>query len=104
MKAGHGAEARPEHDLDRRDGSARQDVRQPDGRRGREQREAARAGAAGRRAGHRRPCDQADAALEAADGEAKVAIVSLLAGLDAAGGAPRLAARGGVVRRALEGG
>ena len=37
----NGAEARPEHDLDRDDGPARPDVREPDGRRRRQQREAA---------------------------------------------------------------
>jgi N-acetylmuramic acid 6-phosphate etherase len=45
---------------------------------------------------------EADAALEAAGGEVKVAIVSLLAGLDAAGARERLERSGGVVRRALE--
>jgi len=43
-----------------------------------------------------------DAALESSGGDAKVAIVSLLSGLDAAGARTRLAAAGGVVRRALE--
>jgi N-acetylmuramic acid 6-phosphate etherase len=44
----------------------------------------------------------AEAALEAAGGEVKVAIVSLLAGLDASGARSRLEASGGVLRRALE--
>ena len=42
-----------------------------------------------------------DAALESSAGEVKVAIVSLLSGLDAASARARLAAAGGVVRRAL---
>jgi N-acetylmuramic acid 6-phosphate etherase len=46
--------------------------------------------------------EQADAALEAANGEAKVAIVSLVAGLDATGARERLERSGGVVRTALE--
>jgi N-acetylmuramic acid 6-phosphate etherase len=45
-------------------------------------------------------CD-ADAALAAAGGDAKVAIVSLLAGIDAAAARARLDAGGGHVRRAL---
>ena len=45
---------------------------------------------------------EVDAALESSDGDAKVAIVSLLSGLDAAGARTRLDAAGGVVRRALE--
>jgi N-acetylmuramic acid 6-phosphate etherase len=45
---------------------------------------------------------EVDIALESSDGEVKVAIVSLLSGLDAAGARSRLAATGGVVRRALE--
>jgi N-acetylmuramic acid 6-phosphate etherase len=44
-----------------------------------------------------------DEALAAAHGDARVAIVSLLAGLDAAAAAQRLERAGGVVRRALEG-
>lgn len=48
------------------------------------------------------PPDQADAALDAADGDAKVAIVSLLAGVDAATARSRLDAAGGIVRKALE--
>jgi N-acetylmuramic acid 6-phosphate etherase len=46
--------------------------------------------------------DEVDAALAAADGEPKVAIVSLLAGLGSAEARSRLAAAGGVVRKALE--
>jgi N-acetylmuramic acid 6-phosphate etherase len=42
-----------------------------------------------------------DAALESSAGDVKVAIVSLLSGLDAASSRARLAAAGGVVRRAL---
>ena len=45
---------------------------------------------------------EVDAALESSAGEVKVAIVSLLAGLDAAGARTRLDAAGGIVRRALE--
>jgi N-acetylmuramic acid 6-phosphate etherase len=45
--------------------------------------------------------DAADAALARADGNAKVAIVSLLAKVDAAAARQRLEAAGGVVRRAL---
>jgi N-acetylmuramic acid 6-phosphate etherase len=45
---------------------------------------------------------RADAALEAADGDAKVAIVSLLAGVDADTARARLAATDGVIRAALE--
>ena len=43
-----------------------------------------------------------DDALESANGDVKVAIVSLLAGLDATGARTRLDAAGGVVRRALQ--
>ena len=43
-----------------------------------------------------------DAALAAADGDAKVAIVSLLTGLDPAAARARLGAAGGAVRRAVE--
>ena len=45
--------------------------------------------------------EDADAALEAAGGEVKVAIVALLAGLDPDAARARLADAGGVVRRAL---
>jgi N-acetylmuramic acid 6-phosphate etherase len=44
---------------------------------------------------------EVDAALDAADGDAKVAIVSLLAGVDAATARQRLDRNGGVVRRSL---
>ena len=47
--------------------------------------------------------DEADEALAAADGSAKVAIVSLLTGLDAAEARTRLAANGGDIRPVLEG-
>jgi N-acetylmuramic acid 6-phosphate etherase len=47
------------------------------------------------------PAD-AEAALAAAGGDAKVAIVALVGGVDAAGARERLYAAGGVVRRALE--
>ena len=47
------------------------------------------------------PEPEVDAALAASAGDAKVAIVSLLTGLDAAGARARLAAADGVVRRAL---
>ena len=46
--------------------------------------------------------DEVDASLEAADGEVKVAIVSLLAGVDAAAARERLARNDGVVRRSLD--
>ena len=46
--------------------------------------------------------EQVDSALESSDGDVKVAIVSLLSGLDAAEARSRLAAAGGIVRRALE--
>ena len=46
--------------------------------------------------------DEVDAALESAGGDAKVAIVSLLTGIDAAAARMRLEASAGVVRRALE--
>jgi len=45
---------------------------------------------------------EVDAALESAGGDVKVAIVSLLTGLSTADARARLAAAGGVVRRALE--
>jgi N-acetylmuramic acid 6-phosphate etherase len=48
------------------------------------------------------PSDEVDAALAASDGDARVAIVSLLTGLDAEGARTRLAEAGGIVRRAVE--
>ncbi len=48
------------------------------------------------------PRDRAEEALAAADGSAKVAIVMLLAGVDAASARTRLAAAGGNIRLALE--
>ena len=45
--------------------------------------------------------EQVDAALAEADGDAKVAIVALTAGIDAATARARLDAAGGVVRKAL---
>jgi N-acetylmuramic acid 6-phosphate etherase len=48
------------------------------------------------------PDDDVDAALAAAGGEVKVAIVSLLAGIDPAAARERLDEAGGAVRRALE--
>ena len=45
--------------------------------------------------------DEADRALEAADGSAKVAIVSLLAGVDADAARARLAEAGGSIRSAI---
>jgi len=48
--------------------------------------------------------EAADAALARADGNAKIAIVSLLAKVDAAVAQQRLEAAGGIVRRALAGG
>ena len=47
------------------------------------------------------PDERVDAALDAAGGDARVAIVSLLARVDAETARARLAAAGGVVRRAL---
>ena len=47
------------------------------------------------------PSEAIDAALAAADGDARVAIVSLLAGVDAASARARLEAAGGNVREAL---
>ena len=47
--------------------------------------------------------DQVDSALDAADGDAKVAIVSLLAGIGADAARARLVAANGVVRKALPG-
>jgi N-acetylmuramic acid 6-phosphate etherase len=46
---------------------------------------------------------EVDSALDAAGGDARVAIVSLLAGVDAADARSRLERNGGVVRRSLEG-
>ena len=48
------------------------------------------------------PGADVDAALDAADGDARVAIVSLLAGVDAVDARDRLELSGGVVRRSLE--
>lgn len=45
--------------------------------------------------------DEVEAALEAANGNAKVAIVSLLSGVDVELARSRLEAAGGVVRRSL---
>ncbi len=47
------------------------------------------------------PPDEADEALAAADGSAKVAIVTLLAGIDVEAARSRLAAAGGNIRQAL---
>ena len=92
LKAGHGAEARPQHDLDDRDGAAREDLRQPDGRRRRHEREAPRRACG--ESWRMRPAavGRVEAALDAADGDAKVAIVSLLAGVDADDARARLEA------------
>ena len=79
----HGTEARLEHDLDRDDGSAGQDLRRPDGRRALLEREAPSPGTQGRRLATGVSPDEAEQALAEADGSAKVAIVSLLTGLDA---------------------
>ena len=46
--------------------------------------------------------DRVDAALADANGDAKVAIVALVAGIDSAAARARLDASGGVVREALE--
>ena len=48
------------------------------------------------------PAERVDAALAAANGNAKVAIVSLLTGLDPEAARARLDRTGGIVRRALE--
>jgi N-acetylmuramic acid 6-phosphate etherase len=48
------------------------------------------------------PREQVDDALEAAGGDPKVAIVALLGGVDATTARARLAAAGGVVRKALD--
>jgi N-acetylmuramic acid 6-phosphate etherase len=48
------------------------------------------------------PEEQVDAALAAAEGDARVALVSLLAGIDSAQARERLAAAGGSVRQAVE--
>ena len=48
------------------------------------------------------PPEQVEKALEAANGDAKVAIVSLLAGLDADAARARLEDAGGVVSLAVE--
>jgi len=48
------------------------------------------------------PEEKVDAALAAADGDARVALVSLLTGVDAAAARERLAAAGGSVRKATE--
>ena len=47
------------------------------------------------------PEDQVSAAMAAADGDAKVAIVSLLAGVDAQTARSRLSAAGGMIREAV---
>ena len=48
------------------------------------------------------PPERVDQALAAAGGDPKVAIVSLLTGLDADAASARLTGAGGVVRRAVE--
>ena len=87
-QGGHRAEARPQHDLDDRDGPPREDLREPDGRRRRDERQASGPRPPHRRAGDRsRAASSVDAALADSGGDAKVAIVSLLAGVDVGGGA-----------------
>ena len=84
LKAGHGPEARPEHALDDLDDQARQDVREPHGRRPRGEREAARPGAADRPARDGRTARAAPTRPSRPPAaSAKVAIVSLLADVDA---------------------
>ena len=100
-EGGNGAEARSQHALDDLHDPPRQDVRQPDGRRRGDERQAARASPAHRRDRHRSPAGQVAEALAAADGDAKVAIVSLLGGVDV-GGRARLDAAGHNIRLALE--
>ena len=94
-QGGNRAEARSQHALDRLDDPARQDLRQPHGRRLGDEREAARTRPAHRADGDRRrhPSRSSDA-LSAADGDAKVAIVSLLAEIDSAEARARLDAAG----------
>ena len=100
-QSGDGPEARPEHDLDGRDDPARQDLRQPDGRRRGREREAPRAGTPHRRTATGASSEDVDEALEASGGEAKVAIVSLLAEVDADTARARLRDANGNVRLAL---
>ena len=103
-QGGHRPEARAQPDLDCLDDPARQGLRQPDGRRRRRQREATGAGARDRADGHRRRAPTRPTRRStASEGSAKVAIVSLLTGLDAAEARARLAATGGDIRPALEG-
>jgi hypothetical protein len=110
-ESGHGAEARPQHDLHDLDDPAREDLRESHGRRRGDEREAPRAGPADRGGGggrrsHHDPTapshNEFELPLEAADGDAKVAIVSLLAGVDAADARTRLAASDGNIRPALD--
>ena len=68
----------------------------------RDEREASRTRTADRPHATGADPEQVDEALAAADGDAKVAIVSLLAGVDAEAARARLAAAGGVVRKALD--
>ena len=98
----NGTEARTQHDLDRFDDPARKDLRKPHGRRRGREREAQRSRATDRR--HRDRCvDRAGRdALAAADGDARVAIVSLVADVDARAARERLAESGGSIARALE--
>jgi hypothetical protein len=91
-----------EHDLDDLDDPAWQDVRQPDGRRLRHEREAARTGPADRDDRDRCAARAGHEALVAAGGSAKVAIVTLLAGVDVDAARSRLAAANGNIRLALE--
>ena len=97
------AEARAEHALDDLDGPAREDVRQPHGRRRRDATRSCGRACDGSCAPRRAPRpDEVDAALAAADGEAKVAIVSLLAGIDADEARARLDDAGQSIRLAVE--
>ena len=95
------AEARLEHALDRFDDPARQDLRQPHGRRLGDEREAARTRQAHRGHGDRRLPGQVEHALSAAEGDAKVAIVSLLAEIDSDEARAKLDAAGQSIRLAL---
>ena len=101
-QGGHRAEARAQRDLDRDDGSSRPHVCRPDGRRrARTTRSCASVRAATSCSPAARPEDDVDAALDAAGGDARVALVSLLAGVDPSTARERLDGAGGSVRLAL---
>ena len=100
-EGGNRAEARPQHDLDGVDDPSRKDVRRPDGRRApanEKLRERVRSIV---REATGAPGDEVEAALAASGGDTKVAIMALLAGVDAAAARVRLDATGGNLREAL---